>query len=231
VPNLGVPIAGHTRESLTVHEEQSGKEYRFVLPGPELSAAELDAVFETLSGLDPRPAYLIASGSLPPGVGEDFAGRLADTARGLGARLVLDAPGKALRAEAGLGVYLVKPNLGELEEMAGCKLDDDDAACAAARKLIGDGVAEVVVLSLGADGARLVTDTACTHFDAIQVDSVSAVGAGDAMLAGLVLALSRGESLEDAMRYAMASGAAATLRPGTQLVRREDVERLLEESA
>jgi len=227
VEYAAVPIAGQTRESLTVHEETSGKEFRFVLPGPELSAHEQDAVFETLAALDPKPAWLVASGSLPPGIGEGFAKRLAETARGLGARLVLDAPGKVLRAEAGLGVYLVKPNLGELEDMAGVKLDDHDKACAAARNLIAEGVAEVVVLSLGAKGAQLVTDTICEHFEAIRVESVSAVGAGDAMLAGLVLALSRGDSLPDAMRFAIATGAAATLRPGTQLVVREDVERLL----
>jgi len=227
VPNLAVPIAGQTRESMTIHEEASGKEFRFVLPGPELSAAEQEAVFDALAALDPRPTYLVASGSLPPGIGEDFAKRLAETARGLDARLVLDAPGEVLRAEAGLGVYLVKPNLGELEKMAGAKLDDREAACAAARKLIAEGVAEVVVLSLGAKGAQLVTDTVCDHFDAIKVEAVSAVGAGDAMLAGLVLALSRRESLHEAMRFGLATGAAATLRTGTQLVRREDVERLL----
>lgn len=225
--HAAVPIAGQTRESLTVREDKSGNEFRFVLPGPELSSAELDAVFDTLAALDPKPAYLVASGSLPPGIGDSFAKRLAEAARGIGARLVLDAPGKVLRAEAGLGVYLVKPNLGELEDMAGAKLADHDAACDAARKLIAEGVAEVVVLSLGANGAQLVTDTICEHFEAVRVESVSAVGAGDAMLAGLVLALSRGDSLHDAMRFAMATGAAATLRPGTQLVRREDVERLL----
>ena len=78
-------ISGWTRENFNVREETTGRQLRFVLPGPELSAADRERVFDAVARLDPFPAYLVASGSLPPGVPPDFLARVARLVRERGA--------------------------------------------------------------------------------------------------------------------------------------------------
>lgn len=221
-----VPIAGATRESFSVTDESSGEQYRFVLPGPELSQDEQRAVLARLGALPARPDLLVVSGSFPPGVGAEFLRMLAEAIRALGVRLVLDSSGVGLREADRLDAYLIKPSLSELEALVGHPLDDDAAITRAARELIAEGLAEVVVVSLGADGALLVTDTLSDRFAALPVEAVSSVGAGDSMVGAIALGLTRGMGLHDAVRYGMAAGAAALLSPGTELAKRADVERL-----
>jgi len=115
VPHIPVPIAGFTRESLAVVERQSGKQYRFLLPGPLLSPHDQERCLHALAMHAGGAAYLVASGSLPPGVSEDFYARVCDLARSCGARFVLDTSGAALSG-AGRGMFLIKASLHELEE-------------------------------------------------------------------------------------------------------------------
>ena len=220
-----VPIAGLTRESFTVDDRRSGSQYRFVLPGPELTAIEQQRCLDQLSSLAPVPAYIVASGSRPPGVPPDVYARVARLARDIGARLILDTSGEALR-QAGDGVYLIKPNLRELQDLVGRELRGDAEQVAAARALIARGLSEVVVLSLGADGAILVTADGHERYPAIDVPVSSAVGAGDSMVGAIALGLVRGLPLGAAVCFGMAAGAAALITPGTELCRREDVERI-----
>ena len=110
--------------------------------------------------------------------------------------------------------------------MAGREIDSRTDQERAAQAVIEQGRCEIVVLSLGADGALMATADGCERFAAIPVEARSTVGAGDSMLAGIVLGLSRGLPLRDAVRFGMAAGAAALLGSGTQLCRRSDVERL-----
>ena len=157
VPHRAIPIAGQTRESFTVDAGRSGQPYRFVLPGPALDAHEQARCIERLVSLVPPPRYVVASGSLPPGLPPDIVGCLAQRVRALGARLILDTSGQALCAARGNGVYLVKPNLRELRDLLGREIHGEAEEVAAAGELIGMGLSEVVVLSLGARGALLVS--------------------------------------------------------------------------
>jgi 6-phosphofructokinase 2 len=220
-----VPIAGETRHSFTVDERaRDGVEYRFVLPGPDLSAVELDACLEAVVERAAEAAFVVASGSLPPGVPPDVYARLAAMLPPGGPRLIVDSSGPALRQTR--GAWLLKPSLRELQVLAGRDLPDTAARVVAARGLMEEEMAEVVVLSLGAEGAMLITREEQVHFAAIPVPVRSTVGAGDSMVAAMALALSRGEPLRQAVQFGMAAGAAALLRPGTQLCRLDDVERL-----
>lgn len=227
VPQRRVPIAGDTRESFTVDEGASGLQYRFVLPGPELSAVEQQACLDAITALDPRPSWLVLSGSFPPGVAPTFFDQVVALAQRIGARLVLDCSGEALR-HAGQrgGIHLLKPSLSELATLAGGKVEGVAAQEAALRELIGRGVAEVIVLSLGGEGAVLASKEGIERFAPLDVPVCSAVGAGDSMVGAMVLALSRGWSLPAAVRYGIAAGSATLMRPGTELCRAEDVERL-----
>lgn len=227
VPQRRVPIAGDTRESFTVDEGASGLQYRFVLPGPELSAVEQQACLDAIAALDPRPSWLVLSGSFPRGVAPMFFDQVVALAQRIGARLVLDCSGEALR-HAGQrgGIHLLKPSLSELATLAGGKVEGVAAQEAALRELIGRGVAEVIVLSLGGEGAVLASKEGIERFAPLDVPVCSAVGAGDSMVGAMVLALSRGWSLPAAVRYGIAAGSATLMRPGTELCRAEDVERL-----
>ncbi|MFO7811865.1 MAG: 1-phosphofructokinase family hexose kinase [Pelovirga sp.] len=222
-------IGGINRENFTVYEEDSDHEYRFVLPGPELTSGEWQSFFELLDALKPVPQYLVASGSLPPGVPEDFYARVARWARAAGVRLVLDTSGPALKAALDEGVYLIKPNRRELKNLSSQPIenaDDEEQFC---RKLIEKGQCEVIALTLGKEGAMLVTDDEILRIKAPALETKSSVGAGDSFVAGMVLGLVRKLSLQKAFCYGNAAGAAALLTPGTKLCLKEDVERLYEQ--
>lgn len=217
-----VPIEGATRESFTVDETCTGLQYRFVLPGPTLGEDELTALLEALRALPGSPDYIVASGSLPPDCDPKIFHRLA----GLGKRLVIDTSGPALAACEGVGAYLIKPSLRELQELVGRDLASEEEEAVAARELLERGFAEIVVLSLGERGALLVTRDQELRLPAIKVPITSAVGAGDSMVATLTLALTHGRSLHDSLHYCIAGGAAALIAPNAELARKEDVERL-----
>jgi 6-phosphofructokinase 2 len=220
-----IAIAGFTRESLAVEDRHTGQQFRFILPGPEISERDQERCLDQLSAVAAEVAYIVASGSLPLGVPEDFYARVAGLARTLSKRLVLDTSGAALK-QAGHGIYLMKPSLRELQDLAGREIRTDYEQESAAQEVIAQGRSDIVVLSLGAEGALLATAEGCERFAAIPVEAKSTVGAGDSMLAGIVLGLTRGLALRQAVRFGLAAGAAALLGWGTELCRRSDVERL-----
>lgn len=221
-----VRIGGATRESLTVIEGATGQQYRFGFPGPALAEKEWTFFLDYLAGMDPPPDYVVASGSLPRGVPTDVYGRLARHVRDLGGRMIVDTWGEPLVEAAEAGVYLLKPNIRELGQIAGRDLQGDREIEAAARGLIDDGDNEALIVSLGAGGALVVTAEGNERIAAPTVPIQSRIGAGDSMVGGITLGLARGWDVPVAARYGVAAGAAAVMTPGTQLCRREDTERL-----
>jgi 6-phosphofructokinase 2 len=220
-----IAIAGFTRESLAVEDRQTGEQFRFILPGPEVCEEDQERCLDRLSVVAAEADYIVASGSLPLGVSEDFYVRVGRLALTLGKRFVLDTSGAALK-QAGRGIHLLKPSLRELQDLVGREIGSPLEQECAAREVIEQGRSEIVVLSLGSEGALLVTTQECKRFAAVPVAARSTVGAGDSMLAGIVLGLSRGLPLREAVRFGLAAGAAALLGSGTELCRRTDVERL-----
>lgn len=226
VPDLPLAIAADTRESFTVHERRSGREFRFVLPGPQLSPTEWAHCLTQLEQLQPPPRWLIASGSLPPGVSDAGHAQVARLAQHMGARMVVDSAGPALRAALQTGVWLIKPSLRELSELSGAELSTPELQRNAAYTLISRGHTQMVALSLGKAGAMLVTADQCLLAEALSVPVASSVGAGDSFLAALVWALDGGAPLPDALATAMAAGAAAVMESGTGLCQAQAVEDL-----
>ncbi|MCY3833324.1 MAG: 1-phosphofructokinase family hexose kinase [Chloroflexi bacterium] len=229
IDNHPVSSAGITRESLVIYEESTGLQYRFTMPGPALEADEWIACLETLFDLE--PAYIVASGSLPQGAPVEIYGEITRYARESGIRVILDTTGDALNRAIGKGVYLLKPNLRELERFAGESLAGEAQIRAAGERLIAEGLAQVMAVSMGAAGALLITSAECLHLRAPIVPIASKVGAGDSMVAGIVLGLARGFALIDAARLGVAAGSAAVMTAGTRLCRGEDAWRLYDEVA
>jgi 6-phosphofructokinase 2 len=172
---------------------------------------------------------VVASGSLPPGVPDDFYQRVAKATKQAGAKIVIDTSGPPLKAALEAGVFLVKPSLRELRTLMGTPLETERDRIAACRSLIEGGRAEIVALTMGNQGAVLVTDRIQLFAKAVPIQPVSVVGAGDSFLGAMIWSLVTGHPIEDAFRYGVAAGSAALLAPGTELSRREDVERLVDQ--
>jgi 6-phosphofructokinase 2 len=235
VPTRVLPIAGETRESFSVHEASTGQDWRFVLPGPTLSPSESQACHEAVLAAWGEPssgggdAWVVASGGLPPGVGTAFYADLVRALRALGAHVVIDTQGPALAEALSAGVDVVKPSLRELRQHTGHALVDEASQVSAARALIDGGQARIVAVSLGEQGAMLVTEAGAWRAHALRVPVASTIGAGDSFVAGLVWGLAQGQAPEQAFALALATSAAALLSPGTALADPADVARLLPE--
>jgi 6-phosphofructokinase 2 len=227
IRNLTIPIRADTREDLAVVESETGQQYRFVLPGPALAETEWRACIDALAAPDIKPRFLVASGSLPPGVPDDFYANLVEAMRSFGTKIIVDTSGTPLKRALDAGVYLIKPNLREMRELTGRSMEREADCIAACRQLVETGRVEVVALTLGHYGALLVTRDLALRADPLPIKPVSTVGAGDSFLPALVARLAAGHDLDDAFRHAVAAGSAALLAHGTELACLEDIGRLL----
>ena len=227
--SVPVPITGLTRESLVIDEATSGQQYRFCMPGPELSLSETEDVLRTLSDLETRPDFCVISGSRPPGIDHDFYQQVIAKLPA-SCRVIVDVGGEFLGSKSPASVYLVKPNLKELGDFVGREVTSDAEIESASREIIRNGISSVVVTSLGAGGAFVVGEQLTGHIRSPTVPIRSKVGAGDSMVAGIVLALARDKPLEEAVRFGVAAGAAAVMTPGTGLCRRTDTEALFHQT-
>ncbi|MCC6279328.1 MAG: 1-phosphofructokinase family hexose kinase [Saprospiraceae bacterium] len=219
-----VDIDGETRENISITESSSNLQYRFTLPGVELTEAQAEACLERIERM--KPDYLVASGSLPPGLPETYYEKVAQLARRINARFILDTSGKALLCAAKEGLFLLKPNLAELSALVGVEKLEMNQVDDAALSLIKKGSCEVVVVSLGPQGCLLVTKDGFEHIPAPTVKKQSTVGAGDSMVAGMVWALSQGKSYREMAQLGVACGSAATMNKGTELFHPREVQRL-----
>ena len=227
IDSVVTPSHVETRENFTAFEEESGEQFRFVLPGSALHRAEWEACLDKLATLPETPKFVVASGSIPPGVPGDFFAHVTRHAKKLGAKMVVDTSGRSLAPALEEGVALIKPNQAELRDFVGKRLDSEDDYIGACRTLIAGKRTEAVALTLGEEGALLVTAKHAWRAEAMKIEVASTVGAGDSFLGGMVSALADGQSMEAAFRMAVAAGSAAVMSPGTELCREEDVRRLL----
>lgn len=214
------------RQNFTVLDKSSEVQYRFVMPGPEVTPEELARTEEKVKNIIPRPDFLVLSGSLPASVNPDFYARVIRTAKERGTKVILDTSGIPLKKALEEGVFLAKPNIGEMVSLAERKLDEEPQQIGFAKELIDRGSAEAIIVSLGAGGAFLVTKKGSKHLRSPTVPIISKVGAGDSMVAGITYGLANGYSLKESASLGVAAGAAAVMTPGTELCRREDTFRL-----
>ena len=221
-----IPVHGETRESFTAVERFTNAQYRFVMPGCMLNEKEIEVFISVINSLNPAPSIIVASGSLPPGVPDDFYARLAIIAKQKKMRLIVDTSGLPLQLAAHEGVYLLKPNLSELCSLVGKEYLELREVNEAALQVIYKGHCKVVVVSMGPSGALLVTKDIHESIPAPTVKKLSTVGAGDSMVGGMAWMLSQGKSLQEMVRFGVACGTAATMNAGTKLFNKEDVYRI-----
>lgn len=220
------PIADETRISLAVREERTTREYRFVPEGPVVTAEELQPALDFIESHEAD--YIVASGSLPRNAPDDIYARIAAIAARTGARYILDTSKQALRTAVDKGgIFILKPNVSELESIEGKKLDEEGAT-RAALAIVRRGAATYVVVTFGREGALLVSADGVLRVPARHVDTISAVGAGDSFVGAMTWSLTQGHTIEEAFRFGVAAGAAAAMTPGSELCRRADVLALYE---
>jgi 6-phosphofructokinase 2 len=223
-----VPIKENSRENFSVAESSTNAQYRFVMPGPVMKPEEIERCLQVLADMDPRPSILVASGSLPEGVPDHFFAQLAAFCRTHQIKLIVDTSGAPLKQALEEGVFLAKPNLAELSSLVGAESLELSEVDDAALQFINAGHCEVMVVSLGAAGALLVTKDWVEQIVPPPVRKLSTIGAGDSMVAGMAWKLDAGGSYSDMCRFGVACGTAATMNPGTQLFNVDDVNRLYE---
>ncbi|MBA3910132.1 MAG: sugar kinase [Rhodobacter sp.] len=227
---LSILGPGETRQSLTVNEETTGKQFRFMLPGPLWGEAERARVF-TLLRATARPGGLsVISGSQPPGVPVDFPAHLAASMPE--SRVVLDTSGSALFEAVRHpipGLDVLRMDGEEGEALAGRPLPNREDTAAFAQSLVRAGVANTVIIARGADGNVLADKDHRLFAKAAKVKVKSTVGAGDSFVAAFVLARSRGQTNAEALAFGSAAASAAVTSDATRLCRLEDVMRLLPE--
>lgn len=225
IDSFVVEIEGQTRENLIVLDESTNLQYRFTMPAPEIQEYAWQQCFDIIeksSGIE----YIVASGSIPKGVPKDFFGRLSAIAKRINARLIADTSAEHLHYAIDEGLFMIKPNLGELSSLHGVEELQGEDVMKAAKDIINKGGCEIVVISMGVAGALLISKDIVLNSPSPFVKRRSTVGAGDSMVAGMVLAFSKGLTLPEVLQYGIAAGTAATMNPGTELCKKEDVEKL-----
>lgn len=225
VPSKVVRAINETRENFIVVERSSGEQYRFGIPGSPLTEDEWKELIKNLEE-ENEVNYIVASGSLPPGVPVDIYAKIAAIAKSKNAKFIVDTSGEALRNAINEGVYLVKPNLNELGSLTGKPVASTAQIIEAAQQIIQEKKCSVVVVSMGGAGAVFVAENRAEKIPVPKVEVKSTVGAGDSMVAGIVLYVSRGASMYEAVQYGLACGTAATMNPGTELCKKEDADKL-----
>lgn len=228
---LALPAPGDTRQSITVDDKTTRQQYRFVMPGPEWSDADVQRALTMAGDAAVRGGIVVLSGSNPPGVPTDFAAMLAERLLDSGARLIVDTSGAALAAVASATdrrVDILRMDDAEAEGLAGHPLPYRADTAAFAASLVASGAARGVIVARGRDGNIIATDQGIWHAEAARVPVRSKVGAGDSFLAGFTLGHARGWPVADALGLAAAAASATVQTPATELCRAEDVRQLFD---
>ena len=222
-----IDVEGNSRENFTVVKTATNEQFRFGMPGPSVSDEEWKQSLTKVKALE-GCEYLVASGSLCPGMPIDYYAQIAQIAKDKGIKLILDTSGEALRLALEVGVHLIKPNINELRSFVGKEVLTDDYLREAATEFIKSGKTDLLIVSLGEVGAKIFSKDEEFHAIPPHRRKNSTVGAGDSMVAGTVMSLVEGKPLNEVIKWGVSCGTAATMNNGTGLCKPEDVKDLLE---
>ena len=230
VPTVAFQGPGETRQSMSVIEQTSGGQYRFVMPGPVWTEDDVPRALASVDQATGEDTLVVLSGSQPPGVAKDFPSILAEHVGDRQARLIVDTSGPALHhlvEEPREALHFLRMDGEEGEELAGRPLATREDTAEFAESLVKKGVAKIVIVARGADGSVLSSAEGSWHAVNPPVEVVSTVGAGDSFVGAFTLALAGSEPVEECLRWGVAAAAAAVMSDATRLCDRETTERLL----
>lgn len=215
-----------TRENIEVFDTHSKKQYRLLMPSNELSEEEWKACLTKINQFKTID-FLVVSGSLPQNAPSNIFNKLSKIAISKKAKFIIDTSGKSLKSAIKEPIFLIKPNLEEFEILTGNKSLKLSNLKKNALKFLNENKCENIVISLGSKGAMLFNKSETYCIEPPKVKVKSTVGAGDSMLAGIIYGLEQGATLEECLKWGVTFGTATTLRSGTSLCTKADVDRLL----
>ncbi len=215
-----VKISDETRTNIVINTINTKNQIIISAKGPHIPPFELTKLIEKINNLD-NPSYVVISGSLPEGLKPAIYAKIIDIAKSKSATVVLDTDGDVLKFNISHRPDIIKPNRHELSRVVGREVKTIDDAVIAAKEINKMGV-KIVLVSLGKDGIVYVSQNAVMHAVPPEVEVVNTIGAGDSAVAGFLYAKYMGLEEEEALIWAVATGTATTLKPGTALATLED---------
>lgn len=230
VPTVAFQGPGETRQSMSVIDRATGEQYRFVMPGPSWTDADVERGLRSIDQATGDGTMVVLSGSQPPGVAKEFPSILAAHVAGRGARLIVDTSGPALRhllRESHESIFVLRMDGPEAEDLAGRELRERKDTADFAHALVEKGVARNIIIARGADGSVLANAGGRWHSAGVDVEVVSKVGAGDSFVGAFTLWSARGEAVEDALRAGVAAASAAVQTEATRLCEQAETEALI----
>jgi 6-phosphofructokinase 2 len=225
---IAIDAPGETRHSLTVTDDSTGEQYRFVLPGAAWTVSQLEEMLQKVSRCGSLGDFIVFSGSMPPGADTGFLTQACATLQGR--RVVIDTSGAHLAAVAkghDTAPYVLRMDSHEANELAGRELTTQTESAGFADQLRRAGAAQIVIIARGKDGSVMADGAGLWHVNAANDHVVSAVGAGDSFVGGFVNALAKEMTASEALRHGAAAASAACLSEGTELCLPDDFIRLL----
>lgn len=232
VPVHPVRVHGETRESLAVTDEASGAQYRFSLPGETLTEDEAERLLAEIAGAVSKDCHVVLSGGVARGLGDEFPARIQRAIAPRTDRLIIDTskePLLRLMAVPAAPLLLLRVDQKEAALAAHHAMDTLDDSLAFALDLVTRGVARMVVTGRGPEGSVMVTERGRYLCRAPKVPVRSKVGAGDAFVGAMTLALARGDSESEALRWGVAAASATVGTEGTALCEPDRTRALLGE--
>jgi 6-phosphofructokinase 2 len=215
------------RENLLVYSENTKENYRITMAGPNIDKALWKIILEEVENLKDIPEFIVASGSLPPGVPHDFYKNLAKIAKNKGSKLILDTSGEPLKMALEEGVFMIKPNLKEMAFLLNKEELTEHHIENMAHNFIKDESCEMLVVSLGAKGAMFTSrENIIEYFVPPVMPVKSTVGAGDSMIAGMLVGFMKEFWASQAVQYGVAAGTSATMTGGSQLCTKVDTDKI-----
>jgi 1-phosphofructokinase family hexose kinase len=227
VPTDFVIVEQETRTNISVQENTGAPPTVFNEPGPFVTEDKLNELLAKVSSTAQQSSMVIFGGSLPPGVPKDIYRTLIKLAHESGAKAILDSDGEPMKLGLEARPFMVKPNRDEVRRLLGIELHSPRDGIPAIEALMEQGV-ELAIISMGADGAIAGSKEGIWLAVPPAVKVVSTIGSGDSMVAGVAHILSQGGSLDEAMRWGTAAGAATAMTDGTEIGKREQVLSLLD---
>ncbi|HVF89627.1 MAG TPA: 1-phosphofructokinase [Blastocatellia bacterium] len=224
-----IRIAGETRVGIKISDPARQQTTDINFPGRSPAPGDIEMLLRRVQTLAARSGpWFVLAGSLPPGVEPTLYRDLARSLKAQGCRVLLDTSGEALRHALDGGPHIIKPNLHELEALVGARLSGNREAVEAARSLTARGV-ELAVISMGAEGALLITGERVILARPPEVKALSTVGAGDAMVAGIIAGQLDELPLPQTARLATAFSLDALTRPESAPASRARIDDLMNE--
>jgi 6-phosphofructokinase 2 len=232
VPTVAFQGPGETRQSVSVIEEATGDQFRFVMPGPIWQDHDVPRALNSVDQATGDGSLVVLSGSQPPGVAKDFPLILSNHVAGRDAKIIVDTSGPALFhlvEEPHDPLHVLRMDGEEGEELAGRPLPTPEDTAEFAKGLVDQGVARIVIVARGADGSVMATPEGSWHSVGAPVPVISKVGAGDSFVGAFTLALAGNEPIEDCLKYGVAAASAAVMTEATRLCDRETTQSLLDQ--